>query len=72
MSLIRARKRYADQQKKKALGMLKQLAQRIERGELIVESHGFWTSNVDNHVMFRVITVARDVDKELEDFHQYQ
>ena len=72
MSMLRARKRHADVQKKKVLGMLKQLAQRIEKGEMIVESHGFWTSNMDSHILFRIVTVARDSEQELRNFQEFQ
>lgn len=36
------RENYAREQKQKALGMLQALQERIQNGELIVDTFGFW------------------------------
>lgn len=50
---------------KKALGMLKELSKRIENGELIVESSGFWASTIPGKYTFQVHA------KESETFVEY-
>lgn len=57
--------RYADQQKKKTLGMLRALAEKIEKGELVVETHGFWQA-VQGRWNFRVVAL------ESEDFTTFK
>ena len=63
--------RYQAAQKKKAIGMLKALIDRIQRGELIVTQYGFWPTNLDGKVIFRIDTVSRDSEKEISDFKKF-
>lgn len=58
-------------QKKKVLGMLKALIQKIENDELSVTSHGFWLSHLDNKVFFKIETVSRDSNRVSGDFRKF-
>jgi len=62
--------KYKAQQKKKALSMLEELQNRISRNELIVTDFGFWPSNLDNRVTFRIIVISRDDEKEIQSFEK--
>jgi hypothetical protein len=46
--------RYKQKQKKGVLGMLKNLAQKIQNNEFEVTNHGFWKSGLDDKYTFRV------------------
>jgi hypothetical protein len=47
-------KRLRDEQKGKALGLLKALTKKIQRGEVEVTSSGFWPAGTYDKYIFRV------------------
>jgi hypothetical protein len=59
------KKNWDEQQKKKALSMLKSIEQKIKNNELIVEEYGFWEATRGKW-NFRVVA------KESEDFEGYE
>jgi hypothetical protein len=63
--------KYQRQRKKRAIGMLEKLAERIENGQLVVEDFGFWPSRFDNRITFRVIVISRDDEEESKEFVQF-
>lgn len=71
MSTNRAIQKYKEQRKRKVLGMLKQLALRIHKDELIVDDFGFWPSRVNNRVIFRIIVISRDDEQEIKNFQEF-
>ena len=60
MNHINSTKAYKAEQKKKALGMLKALTERIKRNELEVETNGWWPGTAGSFT-FKVVA------KESED-----
>jgi len=63
--------RYEKLRRKKAVGMLRKLADRVEKGELIVTSHGFWPSRLENRITFKIDVISRDDEKEIRSFEQF-
>lgn len=63
--------KHNDKQKKKAVGMLKALIRRIESGEFIVESSGWWLSRLAHGATFKVNVVIRDEGKTSKDFSEF-
>jgi hypothetical protein len=63
--------RYQDQQKKKAIGMLRAVIKKIEDGEFIVDGHGFWRTDVSERLIFRVTVISRDSNQDSANFNQY-
>lgn len=63
--------KFAQQKKRKAVGMLNELSKRIQNGELIVEECGFWPSRFDNRIIFRIVVISRDNEKESKNFEQF-
>lgn len=58
--------RLRQQQRSKALGMLKELAERIVRGDLEVESSGFWVEGTRNRLTFQFHVKESDKFKNPE------
>jgi hypothetical protein len=46
--------RYKQKQKKDVIGMLNNLAQKIQKDEFEVTNHGFWKAGLDDKYTFRV------------------
>lgn len=65
----RTLQRWQDRQKGRALKVIKELAQRIIREELIVKDVGFWVG-ASNDITFRFIVVSRDSEKDSESFEK--
>ena len=48
------KKRYADQQKKDVLSLLKEFEKRVRSGELVVETFGTWVGR-EGHINLKVV-----------------
>ncbi len=59
---INSTKQYKAEQKKKALGMLKALSERIKNNELEVETHGWWPGTAGTYT-FKVVARDSEVSK---------
>lgn len=52
--------RWQARQKSRSLKLLKELAKRIEKEQLLVNDAGFWHSSGTNEIIFRFVTISRD------------
>ncbi len=64
-------KKYADGRKKKVIGMLKALIKKIEKDEFSVVTFGFWTSQLDQKILFRVDVTSKDSSQDKVSFNKY-
>jgi len=59
--------RYDKKVKKEALGMIKSLAQKIQKGEFEVTSHGFWQAGTYDSYIFRVDVKENEKSEESDE-----
>ena len=64
-------KKYQLERRKKALGMLAKLSERISSGHLILSEFGFYKSNMDNSLYFKIKVISRNSDKEIKNFEKF-
>lgn len=62
------RSKYEQMKKKRTISMLEKLLERIKNGQLLVEDSGFWITRLDNNIIFRVVAISKDDERELEHF----
>jgi len=62
---------FENQNKKKTIGMLKALIKKVENGEFLVVSHGFWKSGLDEKLIFRVDVLTKDALVESAKLEQF-
>ena len=63
--MAKSKAKWSESQKKKALGMLKALTEKIKNGELVVDDYGFWEAT-RGRWNFRVIAVESDKSEDSE------
>lgn len=64
-------RKWKEAQKKKVIGMLKALIKKIENGEFVVTSFGWWPTNVSGKVIFRVDVLTHDFEQDPAEFHKF-
>lgn len=69
--MITGTKQWKKTQKKKVIGMLRGLIKKIESDELLVLNHGFWVSNLDQKIFFKVETISHDSSQVSSDFRDF-
>lgn len=63
-----SRRKYELQMKMRTISMLEKLLERIKNGQLLVEDSGFWPTRLDNNIIFRIVVISKDDEKELQRF----
>lgn len=51
--------------------MLKALIDKLEKDEFILDGYGWWPTNVENRMIFRITVLSRNSEKDSKTFGKF-